>query len=198
MRVDLLIHSADEVVCLTEAPQRGKALGTLNVVTRGALAVRSGNIVDVGPSTALRRRHRAERQIDATGCVLLPGFVDPHTHAMWIGDRATEFEQRIAGRTYSEILAAGGGILSTVDQTRAASVIDLVEATRLRLRRMLAHGTTACEIKTGYGLDIELGAAHARGHRTLAAQHADDHPGYLSAGPCGPPRACGPARWIRR
>jgi len=153
MRVDLLIHSADEVVCLTEAPQRGAALGTLNVVAQGALAVRDGRIVDVGPSTALRRRHRASEQIDASGCVLLPGFVDPHTHAMWIGDRALEFEQRIAGRTYSEILAAGSGILSTVEHTRAASVAQLVGATRPRLRRMLAHGTTTCEIKTGYGLD---------------------------------------------
>jgi imidazolonepropionase len=154
MRLDLLIHSADEVVCLTEAPQRVKVLGTLNIVPQGALAVRDGYIVDIGPSAALRRRYRAEREIDATGCILLPGFVDPHTHAMWIGDRALEFEQRIAGRSYTEILGAGGGILSTVDQTRAASVADLVEATRPRLRRMLAHGTTTCEIKTGYGLDL--------------------------------------------
>ena len=155
MRLDLLIHSAAEAVCLTEAPQRGPALGTLNLVPHAALAVRDGLFVDVGPSAVLRRKHRAERQIDASGCVLLPGFVDPHTHAMWIGDRALEFEQRIAGRTYSEILAAGGGILSTVDQTRAASVAQLVEATRPRLRRMLAHGTTTCEIKTGYGLDLD-------------------------------------------
>ena len=153
MRVDLLIHSADEILCLTEAPQRGAALGTLNIVPHGAVAVRDGRIVDVGPSASLRRKHRTERQIDASGCVLMPGFVDPHTHAMWIGDRALEFEQRIAGRTYSEILAAGGGILSTVDQTRAASIEELVDATRPRLRRMLAHGTTTCEVKTGYGLD---------------------------------------------
>jgi imidazolonepropionase len=155
MRADWLIHSADEVLCLTEAPQRGAALGTLNVVAQGALAVRDGQIVEVGPSAELRRRHRAARETDATGCVLMPGFVDPHTHAMWIGDRALEFEQRIAGRTYSEILAGGGGILSTVDQTRAATVAELVEATRPRLRRMLAHGTTTCEIKTGYGLQPE-------------------------------------------
>ena len=72
---------------------------------------------------------------------------------MWIGDRALEFEQRIAGRTYSEILAAGGGILSAWI-TRAASIEELVDTTRPRLRRMLAHGTTTCEIKTGYGLDL--------------------------------------------
>ena len=181
MRVDLLIHSADEILCLTEAPQRGAALGTLNIVPQGAVAVRDGQIVDVGPSAALRRKHRAERQINSSGCVLMPGFVDPHTHAMWIGDRALEFEQRIAGRTYSEILAGGGGILSTVDQTRAASIEELVEATRPRLRRMLAHGTTTCEVKTGYGLDPDFGTAHARGHRPPAAKHADDHPGHLPA-----------------
>jgi len=155
MPLDLLLHSASEIVCLTEAPQRGAALGRLNVLPGGALAVRDGFIVEVGPSAELRRKHRAARRIDATGLVLLPGFVDPHTHAMWIGDRAAEFELRIAGRTYSEILAAGGGILSTVDQTRAASVADLVAAARPRLRRMLAHGTTTCEIKTGYGLDLD-------------------------------------------
>ncbi len=155
MRVDLLIHSADEIVCLTDTPQRGASLGTLNIVPRGAVAVRDGHIVDVGPSAALRRKHRAERQINASGFVLMPGFVDPHTHTMWIGDRALEFEQRIAGRTYSEILAAGGGILSTVGQTRAASIEKLVDATRPRLRRMLAHGTTTCEVKTGYGLDLD-------------------------------------------
>jgi imidazolonepropionase len=155
MPPDFLIHSASQVLCLTPAPQRGRALGTLGVVSDGAVAVRDGRIVEVGPSAELGRRYRRAQKIDATGCVVMPGFVDPHTHAMWIGDRAAEFEQRIAGATYSEILAAGGGILSTVDQTRAASVAELVAATQPRLRRMLRHGTTTAEIKTGYGLDLD-------------------------------------------
>jgi imidazolonepropionase len=155
MRQDLLIHSASQVLCLTPAPQRGGELGTLNAIPDGAVAVRDGRIVESDLSAGLRQRHRRAQQIDASGCVVMPGFVDPHTHAMWIGDRAAEFEQRIGGATYPEILAAGGGILSTVDQTRAASVAELVAATRPRLRRMLRHGTTTAEIKTGYGLSLD-------------------------------------------
>jgi imidazolonepropionase len=93
--------------------------------------------------------------LDAAGRVVLPGFVDPHTHVIWAGDRANEFEQRLAGKTYQEIMAAGGGIMSTVRQTRSASVDQLVEQARPRLRRMLAHGTTTVEAKTGYGLATE-------------------------------------------
>ncbi len=155
MRLDYLLHSASQLLCLTPTPQRGRSLGTLNALPDGAVAVRDGRIVEVGPSTELRRRHRRAQAIDASGCVVMPGFVDAHTHAMWIGDRAAEFEQRIAGATYSEILAAGGGILSTVEQTRAASVAELAAATKPRLRRMLRHGATTVEIKTGYGLDLD-------------------------------------------
>ena len=85
----------------------------------------------------------------------MPGFVDPHTHLVWMGDRANEFEMRLAGASYQEIMQAGGGIVSTVRQTRAASVDALVEAARPRLRRMLAHGTTTVEAKTGYGLETQ-------------------------------------------
>ena len=84
--------------------------------------------------------------------MVVPGFVDPHTHLVWVGDRAAEFEMRIGGSTYMEIMAAGGGINSTVHKVRAANVDELVEQTRPRLNRMLAHGSTTVEIKTGYGL----------------------------------------------
>lgn len=83
----------------------------------------------------------------------MPGFVDPHTHAIWAGDRAAEFEMRLAGASYLEILAAGGGILSTVKATRGASLETLMEETRPRLKSMFDHGTTTAEAKTGYGLD---------------------------------------------
>jgi imidazolonepropionase len=109
----------------------------------------------VGRSKKLRAKYGDEEEIDASGYVVMPGFVDPHTHAVWAGDRAAEFEMRLEGKTYLEILEAGGGILSTVQKTRDATVDDLILAGRDRLRRMLFHGTTTVEAKTGYGLEIE-------------------------------------------
>ena len=82
----------------------------------------------------------------------MPGFVDPHTHVIWGGDRANEFEMKMAGAKYLDILAAGGGIISTVRATRTASIETLIAQTRPRLLRMFAHGTTTVEAKTGYGL----------------------------------------------
>jgi imidazolonepropionase len=119
------------------------------------VAVDSGKVVAVGPSGRLRARYRSPHEIDARGHVVLPGFVDPHTHLIWAGDRALEFEKRIAGSTYLEILQSGGGILSTVRQTRGATAGELVSSARPRLRRMLEHGTTTAEAKTGYGLELD-------------------------------------------
>lgn len=161
MNVDVLVHSAAQLCTVPPVldgagrvgPQRGAVLGDLGLITQGAVAVKDGLVVDVGPTDAVRARVRAERVVDATGRVVCPGFVDPHTHLVWMGDRAAEFEQRIAGASYLEIMAAGGGIMSTVRATRAASVDDLLAEMRLRLDRMLAHGATTVEVKTGYGLD---------------------------------------------
>lgn len=155
-RIDLLIHNASQVCVVpsvNDGPQRGAALGTLGIIENGAVAVDGGKIVEVGTSSDLRMRYDVGRTINADGNAVVPGFVDPHTHLMWVGDRAAEFEQRIAGATYMQIMAAGGGINSTVRQVRAASVDQLVTETRTRLDRMLHNGTTTVEIKTGYGLD---------------------------------------------
>ena len=154
-RVELLIHSAGQlcVVPAHDGPQRGAALGDLGLVAGGALAVDGGRVVAVGPSAELRARYRAATNLDAGGRCVVPGFVDPHTHLPWMGDRAGEFEQRLAGASYMEIMAAGGGIMSTVRRTRAATVDDLVADNRPRLARMLRHGTTSAEAKTGYGLE---------------------------------------------
>ena len=95
-----------------------------------------------------------ETVLDASGRTVLPGFVDPHTHLPWAGLRESEFNERLKGRTYAEIAAAGGGIVSTVAATRAASEDELSVLVRSRLDRMLLHGTTYCEAKTGYGLDL--------------------------------------------
>jgi imidazolonepropionase len=125
----------------------------LGLIPEGAVAIRDGRILDVGPSSELCTRVRAGRTLYAGGHIILPGFVDPHTHLVWAGERADEFEMRVAGASYMEIMAAGGGIMNTVRHTRAASVDDLLEATQPRLQRMLDHGTTTVEIKTGYGLN---------------------------------------------
>jgi imidazolonepropionase len=155
MEADLLVHSASQVLTLAGGPQRGVQLGRLGLVEGGAVAIGEEHVLAVGPTAELRARYQARREVDAAGGAVLPGFVDPHTHLIWMGDRAGEFELRIAGATYMEILAAGGGILSTVQLTRAASVDDLKAAARPRLQRMLAHGTTTAEAKTGYGLETE-------------------------------------------
>lgn len=151
----MLIHSAAQLLTLSGGPQRGTALGQLTLIEDGAVVVRDQTIVAVGPTETLRTTYVGESEIDASGCVVLPGFVDPHTHLIWAGDRAAEFEQRLQGKTYLEILAAGGGILSTVRATRAASLDTLLEETRPRIKTMLAHGTTTAEAKTGYGLELE-------------------------------------------
>lgn len=154
--VDLLIHSAAQV-CVMPAesggPQRGARLGELGLIEDGAVAIAAGRIVAAGPSAELRAQYTAAQTVDATGRVVTPGFVDPHTHALFAGDRANEFAMRLAGATYMDIMAAGGGIMSTVRATRTASMEELLRQTRTRLARMLAHGTTTVEVKTGYGLD---------------------------------------------
>ena len=148
----MLIHSASQLLTLAGGPQRGKALGTLGMIENGAIVVRDEKIVAVGRTDELRNAYPDEPTLDAGRCVLMPGFVDPHTHLIWAGDRANEFEMKMSGTPYLDILAAGGGILSTVKATRIASIETLIAQTRPRLLRMFAHGTTTAEAKTGYGL----------------------------------------------
>jgi len=152
---DLLLHSAAQLLTLSGGPQRGATLGTLNLIEQGAVAITGDKIVAVGTTAQLQADYTPQATLDATGQVVLPGFVDPHTHVIWAGDRANEFEMRLAGKTYLEIMNAGGGIMSTVRKTRAASVEQLMDEARPRLRRMLAHGTTTLEAKTGYGLETQ-------------------------------------------
>jgi len=154
-QVDLLIHNASQLLTLAGGPQRGDRLGALSLIEEGSVAIGGGEIIEVGPSADLARRHDTARQIDASDRVVLPGFVDPHTHLIWAGDRAAEFEMRIKGMSYMQIMAAGGGIRSTVRATREASLDELISMARPRLDTMLTHGTTTAEAKTGYGLQTE-------------------------------------------
>src|SRR4029453_2766867 len=111
---------------------------------------RRGTIVYVGDEPGSFELEPGAVRVDASGCVVVPGLVDPHTHIVYAGDRRHELQRRLAGATYAEIAAEGGGILSTVAATRAASEQELSTQTRTRLDEMLAHGTTTCEGKSGY------------------------------------------------
>jgi imidazolonepropionase len=155
MSADLLIYNARLVTCAGKnAPKRGVAMREIGLIEDGAVAVQNGKISAVGGSRELCESYAdAEAKIDADGRALCPGFVDAHTHVVYAGDRVDEFEQRLQGKTYQEIMAAGGGILNTVTKTRAASVDQLVAQALPRLAAMLELGTTTAEVKTGYGLD---------------------------------------------
>jgi imidazolonepropionase len=135
-------------------PLLGEAPG---VVHDAALVARDGVIVYAGPESGLKRSRIPSEalEIHARGAAVLPGFVDAHTHIVWLGDRSEEYAQRASGATYEEIAAAGGGILATVRATAAGSVDELAAAGRDRARRMLANGTTTVEVKSGYGLEHE-------------------------------------------
>ena len=125
----------------------------MGAIADGAVAVSDGEIVAVGTTSDLRGEYRAAREIDASGQVVCPGFVDAHTHLVFAGDRTQEFERKLQGASYMEILQGGGGILSTMRATRAASPDALAEQARTRLHEMSRLGTTTVEIKSGYGLD---------------------------------------------
>jgi len=151
----MLIHSASQVLTLAGGPQRADRLGDLGLIQNGAVLFRDGRILETGPSEELLRRYPDEEKQDVAGRVVMPGFVDPHTHVVWAGDRSGEFEKRLGGKTYLEILEEGGGIISTVRATREVSLKDLKDQTRERIRSMFKYGTTTLEAKSGYGLDQE-------------------------------------------
>jgi imidazolonepropionase len=158
--VDLIIHGASQVLTMEPARFEGPAgdpdAREVGAISGGAVAIRGGEIVDVGAEERIRDEHRAAAMIDAEGGVVSPGFVDPHTHTVFAGSRHVEFGMRMRGAAYHEILAAGGGIHSTVAATRAASREELVELALPRLMRALRFGVTTMEIKSGYGLDLEM------------------------------------------
>jgi imidazolonepropionase len=151
----MLIHSASQLLTLAGSPQRGHQLGNLGLISDGAVVIQGDQIVALGFTEDMLAAYPDEDRLDANQCVVMPGFVDPHTHVIWSGDRAAEFEMRLQGKTYLEILAAGGGIISTVKATRGATTDDLIAETRPRLASMLSHGTTTAEAKTGYGLELD-------------------------------------------
>lgn len=154
-RADLIVHNAGQLITCASGgkPKRGAEMLDVGMIKDGAAAIFNGKIAAVGGSKQIMAEWEADEHVDAAGRVVSPGFVDPHTHIVYAGDRLNEFELKIRGAEYLDVLAAGGGILSTVRLTREASFEQLVELSTERLDKMLACGTTTCEIKTGYGLD---------------------------------------------
>lgn len=182
------------------SPRLGPDLGRLRTVRDAAVACRQGRVVFAGEEREFRRAvamTSGGRLVDARGGTVIPGFVDAHTHLPFAGWRESEFNERLQGATYSEIAARGGGILSTVAATRAASREDLARLVRARLDAMAELGTTLAEAKSGYGLstDAELkqleairdgGAGHPveivptfLGAHTVPREHREDRGRYL-------------------
>lgn len=148
----MIIHSASQMLTLAGGPQRGTALGRLAIIPQGAVLVEGEKIAAVGTTADLLAAYPREPVLDAAGKVVMPGFVDAHTHAIWAGQRFAEFELRTRGWSESQILAAGGGVLATAGATCSASQERLMDETRPRLWSMFDYGTTTAEVKTGYGL----------------------------------------------
>jgi len=192
---------------VTNDPGRG---GLLGIVDHGAVAIIDGVVDWVGSEADAPAVYADLHRIDAGGAAVLPGFVDPHTHLVFAGDRSDEFAHRLRGESYEEILAAGGGILSTVEATRSASEDELYEAAAERVWRMLAYGTTTVEVKSGYGLDVATEAKMLRvvarldgslpidvvptflGAHVVPAEYREDRDAYVDL-VCGEMlEACGP------
>jgi len=145
-----LVHSAAQLV-------RVDADG-FDTVENGAVAIEDGSIASVGPTADVSREYpieNADTEVDASGQTVLPGYVDPHTHAVFAGERVDEFTAKLHGTSYQEIQSEGGGILSTVRAVRESSLAELTDHLLKHLDVMVAHGTTTAEIKSGYGLSLE-------------------------------------------
>ncbi|EJN59721.1 imidazolonepropionase [Halogranum rubrum] len=166
-----VVHDAAEVVVSEgdEAP--------LHRVENAAVAIEDGHVVAVGPSDEITREYppeNARHTVDATGRSVIPGFVDSHTHACFAGDRSDEFEAKLRGKTYQEIMAEGGGILRTVRATREANDDELLQHLLSHLDTMLSHGSTTVEVKSGYGLDTDTELRMLDAIRRADEQHPVD------------------------
>jgi imidazolonepropionase len=184
--VDSIIRNIGQLVTLDgpPVPRRGADMQALGLVEGAAVAIRGERIAAAGPEGDVLAAYDcpAEGAYDAAGGVVLPGFVDPHTHVLFAGSRWREFEQRCQGRSYQEIAASGGGIRSSVRAFRAAADETILAETRRRLDQMLALGTTTIEAKTGYGLDTEHELRALRLIAELDATHPVDLvPTFLGA-----------------
>lgn len=169
MQADLLIRGISQLATAEGAePKRGKAMRELRLTEHAALAIADGKFLWVGPEREWQGQ--AEETFDAGQCAVVPGLVDPHTHSMWAGGRLADFEARLSGASYESILAAGGGIRSTIRATALASEEQLAALAKPRIAALVRSGTTTIEVKSGYGLSLEAELRMLRAIHSLAAQ----------------------------
>lgn len=169
MNADLLLTNIAQLVTAHGAgPKRGRAMSALQLLHDAAIAISGGRIAWVGPRYDWHGH--AEATVDLHRAAVLPGLVDPHTHAVWAGDRLADFEARAGGATYEEMLAAGGGIRSTIRSTAAASQAELVTLAGPRIDALVRSGATTLEVKSGYGFSVAAELAMLEAIASLAAQ----------------------------
>jgi len=169
---DLLIENANEIVTLKgkNHPRIQSEMNELGVIKKGSIAIKDDKILDVGSNL----QYKAKNKIDAKGKIVLPGFVDSHTHVIFSGSREFELDMKLKGFSYMDILNKGGGIFYTVDKTRKSNINDLIEQSKIRLNNMLKYGTTTCEGKSGYGLNIETELKILKTQKILNDSHPID------------------------
>jgi imidazolonepropionase len=196
----LITNLAELATPLGTTPRRGAEQARVARLAGAEVLCVDGRIAFAGPPEQRRRRHGELADVprlDGRGGTLVPGFVDPHTHLPWAGSREEEFAQRLAGRTYQEIAAGGGGILASVRATRAAGEEELADLVRRRMDRMLAWGTTTAEAKSGYGLTREDELKQLRAIARAAASHPVDLvPTLLAAHEVPPEHRAARGRWV--
>lgn len=172
---DTILFRAEQLVTVDAqraGPKAGPvAMNDLRVIENGALAIKRGKVVAVGTTDEITSAYEAEKRVSCRGRTILPGFVDCHTHPVFARPRVAEFAQRCRGADYEEILAAGGGIHASARALREHSTPELAEGVRKRLDRMLLHGTTGIEAKSGYGLTLHSELKSLRAIRRAATNH---------------------------
>jgi imidazolonepropionase len=171
MKSEILITGISQLVTAEGfGPKRGRTMRKLKIMERAAIAISAGVIVWTGKESEWKGK--AEATVNADDRAVVPGLVDPHTHAVWAGNRLADFEARASGLTYEEILAAGGGIRSTIRDTAAASQDDLVALAKPRIDSLIASGATTIEVKSGYGFTSEAELAMLEAIQSLSAGSA--------------------------
>jgi imidazolonepropionase len=170
--VDILVKNANELITLkgSSSPRKKKEMSDIGIIKNGSVAIKNGVIYDVGKNL----KYKAEQVIDAKGKTVIPGFVDPHTHLVFSGNREFELDWKLKGLSYIDIKKKGGGITYTVEKTRKASPDKLFHEARGRLDKMFSYGTTTCEAKTGYGLNTETELKMLKVQKKLDDKHPID------------------------